>query len=467
VVICAAGFHEILSLAVESRCLEVIVIMPSHSRYSPQPQLPFFGLSLALSVTVLAGCSASPPPGEGENPGESENTGQITVLGSIAGDGIAQLEQMFEPFETATGIDVVYEGTDAFATILPLRVTAGGPPDLALFPQPGLMATLARQGDLLPLNDRIDSEAIEAAFSPDWLELGSIDGQLYGLWVRADLKSLVWYRPPVFAEKGYAIPQTWDELLALSQRIVDDGGVPWCIGLESGEASGWVGTDWMEDIMLRTAGVAGYDRWVNHEIPFTDPTVKRTLDLFGQVILNPEFVRGGTVGAISTSFSDAPNPLFDQEPGCYLHRQSSFIASFLPDNIDPDTDVAAFVFPPIDPEQGNPILVGGVAMGMFSDRPEVREFMTYLTTPQPHEIWASFGGYLSPHQGVDLSIYPNALSRAQVEILRNADAIRFDASDMMPSEVGTGSFWSGMVNYVSGVDGETVLEEIEASWPKQ
>ena len=431
----------------------------------------FRGLSVVLSLSILGGlggCStqssrtnASPP--SNQNP----NQRQITVLGSIAGDGIPQLEQVFEPFETATGIDVVYEGTDAFATILPLRVAAGSPPDLALFPQPGLMATLARQGELLPLNDRVDPGAIEAAFSPDWLRLASFDDKLYGLWIRADLKSLVWYRPPIFKEKGYGVPQTWDELIALSNKIVEDGGVPWCIGLESGDASGWVGTDWMEDIMLRTAGVQGYDRWVNHEIPFTDPTVKRALDLFGEVVLNPKFVRGGTVGALSTSFADAPNPLFEPEPGCYLHRQSSFIASFLPDNLNPDTDVAAFVFPPIDPQQGNPILVGGIAVGMFSDRPEVVDFMTYLTTAKPHEIWASFGGYLSPHKGVDLSIYPNSLSRAQVEILRQAQAIRFDASDMMPSEVGTGTFWSGMVNYVSGVDGETVLQEIESSWPSQ
>lgn len=444
---------------------------------TPLPSKIQWFSALVLSISLLGGCTSpdrNAIPSDSNqttSPQQTEETSknkpQVTVLGSIGGDGIAQLEKVFEPFEAATGIDVVYEGTDAFATILPLRVTAGSPPDLALFPQPGLMATLARQGALLPLNDRIDPKAIEAAFSPDWLKLASVDDKLYGLWIRADLKSLVWYRPPLFKEKGYAVPHTWDELMALSNKIVADGGVPWCIGLESGEASGWVGTDWMEDIMLRTAGVQGYDRWVNHEIPFTDPTVKRALDLFGQVVLNPKFVRGGTVGALSTSFADAPNPLFEEKPGCYLHRQSSFIASFLPKNINPDTDVAAFVFPPIDPQQGNPILVGGIAMGMFNDRPEVVELMTYLTTPKPHEIWASFGGYLSPHQGVDLSIYPNALSRSQVEILRKAEAIRFDASDMMPSEVGTGTFWSGMVNYVSGVDGETVLQDIESSWPTQ
>ena len=429
----------------------------------PHPQVRCFAIMLGFSL--LTSCTSDPSNRATSSPSESDRP-QVTILGSITGDGIPQLDQVFAPFEEATGIDVVYEGTDAFATILPLRVAAGDPPDLALFPQPGLMASFVREGAMIPLEPTLEAGAIEAAYSPDWLKLASVDGQLYGLWVRADLKSLVWYRPPIFQEKGYEIPKTWDEMMALSQRMVNEGGVPWCLGLESGDASGWVGTDWMEDIMLRTAGVEGYDRWLNHDIPFTDPSVKRALDLFGQVALNPQFVFGGSVGAISTSFADAVNPLFTDPPDCYLHRQSSFIASFLPDNIDPETnEVAAFVFPPIDPAQGNPILVGGVAMGMFRDTEASRQFMAYLTTPQPHEIWASFGGYLSPHQGVDLDAYPNALARFQVQVLREAQAIRFDASDMMPSEVGTGTFWSGMVDYVSGVDGGTVLGDIEASWP--
>jgi alpha-glucoside transport system substrate-binding protein len=369
------------------------------------------------------------------------------------------------PFTEATGIEVIYEGTDAFTTLVPVRVDSGNAPDIALFPQPGLMLDFAAARQMVPLTTFIDRSTLATAYNPYLLDLVSLGEDIYGLWMRADVKSLVWYNPQAFAAKGYAIPTNWDELITLSDQIVADGGVPWCIGMESGKATGWVGTDWIEDILVRQAGPQVYDNWVNHTIPFTDPQVKAAFETFGTIVRNPDYTYGGTTGAISTPFGDSPRPLFDDPPGCYLHRQASFIVEFLPDTVQPGTNLSVFPLPPMDPDQGSAVLMGGILFGIFNDTPAVRALMEYLATPEPHTIWAGLGSYISPHQQVSLDAYPDDLTKRQAEILQNADILRFDGSDLMPGAVGTGTFWSGIVDYVSGQELNPILEAIDDSWP--
>jgi alpha-glucoside transport system substrate-binding protein len=418
------------------------------------------GLTVGLSLFLLSACN-----GASQQPDSGSAARTVTILGVVVGEQQDKLEQALAPFEEQTGITVVYEGTDAFATLLPVRVEAGNAPDIAMFPQPGLMAAFADAGQLIPVTDFMDDATLQAAYPQTWLDLGTFDDTLYGMWYRVSVKSLVWYVPDAFEANSYDIPTTWDELMALSDQIVADGGTPWCLGLESGDATGWPGTDWIEDIMLRTAGTEAYDQWVSHEIPFTDPQVKTAFETFGQVVLNPEYVLGGSTGAISTPFGTSPNDLFSDPPRCYLHRQANFIASFFPEDITLGEDVDVFLLPSINPDLGVPVLVAGDVFGMFNDTPEARALMEYLATPEPHEIWAEAGGFLSPHQQVSLDAYPDPVSRKQAEFLTTADSIRFDGSDLMPSAVGTGSFWSGVVDYVAGTPVDQVLENIETSWP--
>lgn len=413
-----------------------------------------------LAIATLAGAIAACDGQSGDNQGGDPNT--VTVLGVVIGEQQEKLEQALAPFEAETGIDVVYEGTDAFATLLPVRVDSGNAPDVAMFPQPGLMRDFAAEGLLIPLGEFMD---FQGDYTQDWIDLATVDGDLYGVWYRTSVKSLVWYNPQAFEAAGYAVPNTWEDLLALTEQIVADGGTPWCLGMESGDATGWVGTDWVEDLMLRTAGPEVYDQWITRQIPFNDEAVKVAFEQFGSIALNPDYVVGGTIGVLSTPFGDSPNPLFEDSPGCYLHRQASFITSFFPESVEPGVNLGVFPLPGIDPAFGTPILVAGDVFAMFNDTPAARALMEYLASPTPHEIWAGLGGFISPHQQVSLESYIDDLTRQQAEILANADTIRFDGSDMMPGAVGTGTFWTGITDYVGGTELDIVLEDIENSWP--
>jgi alpha-glucoside transport system substrate-binding protein len=288
-----------------------------------------------------------------------------------------------------------------------------------------------------------------------------------------NLKSMVWYPKAAFDAAGYAVPTTWDELLALSDEIVADGGTPWCVGFESGGATGWPATDWMEDIMLRTAGVDTYDQWVTHEIPFNDPAVVTAAETFGEIMFADGYVLGGAADTPSISFGAAPLPMFEDPPGCWLHRQANFIiaAAPFPEGSVAGEDYDFFALPPID--QPGTLFAGELAVvGKNGNRAEVKDFLEKFAG---EDIQCALGGEelssrISPNINVGEDCYVNDILGGSAAVLTDAIANntgRFDASDLMPGEVGAGSFWTGMVRYMQeGPDSlQSVLDEIEASWP--
>lgn len=391
---------------------------------------------------------------------------KVSVLGVWGGAEKDAFMKMVEPFEAATGIRVDFTGTRDLAAILTTRVAAGNPPDVSALPNPGQLEEFAKIGALVDLATFMDMSKVRSDYAKTWLDLASYKGKLYGFFISADLKSLVWYSPKAFASAGYKVPGTWDELLALSDKIVADGKAPWAVGLESGAASGWPGTDWIEDIMLRSTSPEVYDEWVRHQIPWTDPRVKRAFQLFGRIARNEKYLYGGTTGALTANFGDAPNALFTTPPNAYMHRQATFIKSFIL-KANPDlvagVDFNFFPFPPIDAEYGTPALGAADLFSMFNDTPEARAFMRYLITPGAQEIWVAALGKLSANGRVNPNAYPDELTRKAAEILVGAKTFRFDGSDLMPAAVGAGTFWSGILDYVGGENLDTVLETIEAS----
>ncbi len=384
------------------------------------------------------------------------------------GVAFAKVVQAFMAEYPDINVSVEIVGRDRPA-ILATRLAAGNPPDVTPMPWLGLMAEWAREGALVPLDGLVDvSEQIDA-LTP----LGYVDGVLYGTWQSANVKSLVWYNVEAFEEMGYEIPETWDELIALSDQIVADGGVPWSIGLESGAASGWPGTDWIEDIMLRTAGPEVYDKWVDHEIAWTDPAVVEAFEYFGEIVLDPAYVWGGAVGALTTNFGDAAAPLFMDPPQAYLHKQATFIQGFILDqfpDLVPGEDFDVFPFPQIDPEFGVPVMGGGDVSVVFDTggplngtREEVIKFVQFLSSVEAQAIWASELGEMAANKNIDpYEVYPDdPIARSAWKMLLEADSFRYDGSDMMPGAVGAGSFWTGVLDYVAGEPLDAVLEYIE------
>lgn len=388
---------------------------------------------------------------------------KVTIAVVWSGNELDVFKSVLVPFEQATGIDVIVDevGRD-LPTVLPIRVAAGNPPDLAALPNPGQMKEFAEQGALVALDGLANLADHPAAF----VNLGTVGDHVYGVFLAADLKSLVWYNPKAFAAKGYEVPTSWPALIELCNKIVADGGTPWALGMESGAASGWVGTDWIEDIMLRTAGPDVYDKWVNHEISWTDPRVKKAFEYFGQIVNAPGYIYGGATGALTIFFGDSPAAMFTDPPGAYMHRQATFIQSFIlgtnPDLVAVE-DYNVFVFPPISPIFGTPLLGAGDLVGVFNDTPEAKALANYLASAEAQEIWCGGLGKLGINKNVDPAVYPDPITTQAAAMLAEAETFRFDGSDLMPGAVGAGTFWSGVLDYISGIPLDTVLAAIEAS----
>ena len=248
---------------------------------------------------------------------------EVSLYTSIVAPEDQPYIDSFKLFETCTGATVTYEGSKEFETQLPVRVESGNPPDIAFIPQPGLLQSLVLDyPDAVKEAPDSVSDNVDEFYGEDWKAYGTVDDMFYAPPLTANVKSFVWYSPKMFAKNGWEIPTTWDEMIALSDAIADSGVKPWCAGIGSGEATGWPATDWLEDVLLRTAGPDVYDDWVNHEIPFNDPVVAEGLDTVGDILKNDDYVNGGfgdfkTIA--STEFTDGGLPILDGE--CALHRR--------------------------------------------------------------------------------------------------------------------------------------------------
>jgi len=394
---------------------------------------------------------------------------------TIIGPWLTVDEELFESvvayFEEATGAEVDYAGSDSFEQQIVIDVQAGSPANIAVFPQPGLAADLAAQGFLTPLGEETDMWIRENYSAGDsWADLASYPGEdgevaLYAFPYKVDVKSLVWYVPENFEDAGYEVPATMEELIALTEEMAANGDTPWCIGLGSGDATGWPGTDWVEDIMLRTQPPEVYDAWVTNEMPFDAPEVVNAIETFGFFAKNESFVNGGSAAVASTDFRDAPAGLFTVPPQCYMHRQAQFISSFFPEGTVLGTDVDNFYFPSFESEDlGNPVLGGGTLFAITDPNDAAFAFVEFLKTPIAHEIWMAQSGFLTPHSGVNTDVYANAILQGQGEILLGATTFRFDASDLMPGAIGAGAFWTAMVDFVSGAEAADVAAAVQATW---
>ena len=383
----------------------------------------------------------------------------VKVFGPWLGPDQEMVQSVFHYFSEATGANVDYVGSDDFETQIRIDVEGGSPPNIAVFPQPGLAADFAARGSLVPLGER----------TADWV-LGTFPNEngndnLYGFFFKADLKSLVWYSPENFEDGGYSIPDSMEELIALSDQIVSDGGTPWCIGLGSGGATGWPATDWVEDIMLRTQSPSVYDQWVSNEIPFNDQRVVNAIETFGVFANNDSYNDGGAGSVASTDFRDSPKGLFTVPPRCYMHRQASFIPAFFPEDVKVGVDADFFYFPAFDSlDLGKPVLGAGTLWAVTKESSAASALMHFLKTPLANEIWMAQTGFLSAHNGANLDAYANDGLRNMGKVLQNATTFRFDGSDLMPGAVGAGSFWTGMVDYTSGKSAMDVANTIQKSW---
>lgn len=454
--------------------------------------LKLAAIPIVLSFTAAAcgsdsGSSDSSTPSKNTDASTGTATGssdrgdisgaKLTVTGPERDESEAgSLQEVLGAWGKDNGVEVTYTGDADWEANINVQVQGGNPPDISIFPQPGKLADFARAGSVMALDDGA-AAATSANWDESWTTFGNVDGKQYGVPVKSDLKSLVWYQPARFKADGYEVPTTFDEFTALVDKMAAaDGAKPLCVGIESGQATGWTFTDWVEDMVLRQAGPEVYDEWVAHTIPFNDPQIvtamQTVLDLWQDQNV---YASGGNIAA--TAFQDNGQPLVDGK--CYMHRQASFFSAFIPEGTPfadgSENAVDVFYFPDINGDK--PVLAAGTLAAGFNDDPATMALLEYMSTPdyavarQAAQAklkggGAALSGFLSAVKGQDVSVY-QPLEQSFLDILSSSKIVKFDASDQMPADVGSGTFWSEGTSAVTGaITAQQAADAIEASWPK-
>ncbi|AJM78126.1 ABC transporter substrate-binding protein [Rathayibacter toxicus] len=427
---------------------------------------------LAVAGLALSGCSSSDDPNaSGGNSSGKVGTadGVVNIYGSITGDEATLLEKSWAEWGKANKITIKYTGDKEFEKQIGIKVQGGDTPDLAIFPQPGLLADTVKTGKVQKISQgALDN--VTKNWSQDWQKYGQVNGTQYGAPLMASLKGYNWFSPEQFAEWGVSVPKTWAEMEALGRTIAQKTGKPsWCAGFNSGEASGWPGTDWIEDAVLREAGPDVYDSWAAGKTPFTDPKIKQAFDSVGSILRDPTLVNagyGGVKSINSTAFGDVAQNVANGT--CPLTHQASFLEGFLTAagaKVAPDGDVWAFLTPPADASSPQMVTGGGEMVAAFSNDSDTAKVQEYLASAEWANSRVKLGGVISANKGLNRDNAGSSLLKESINILQNESTVfRFDASDLMPKSVGADSFWKGIVDWIDGSDTDQVLKAIQAGY---
>lgn len=430
-----------------------------------------------LKAVAAVGAAALMTSGCLSQGGSSANGGggdgkTVEIMLGFSGDQLAAFKATLDPYAKSQGITIKWTPSDNFNQLIVTRAQANNLPDIAMFPQPGILKDLATKGKLAPLDGVLDLPTLKASMTAGTLEAGTgTDGKLYGLMVSMNVKSLIFYPKKAFEAGGYTVPKSIPELLQLTAKMRTDGKTPWCMGIESGPATGWPATDWLEELVLKYGGIKQYDDWVAHRIKFDSPVVNRAAETFSQLMFTDGNVLGGRKSISSNNFGTAGNPMFRNPPGCFMYKQGNFVAAkgFFPDSVisDIDNQVGVMAFPPATAGGDNPVEGGGDLAGLFNkDSAAAKTIMTYMSGKDFGASAAKGGNFISPHKDFDLANYPTQTIRSIALVAYNTTAFGFDGSDAMPGVVGTGTFWKEMTGWISGqADLKTALANIDNSWP--
>jgi alpha-glucoside transport system substrate-binding protein len=377
---------------------------------------------------------------------------EVTVVGSWGGSEQESFLAMVKPWEDKTGNKVKYTGSRGLGAYLTTAVASGTLPDLAGLPGPGEMIEFAKGGSLKPLDGVLDLNTYKADTVEALVDLGTVDGKIAAVFIKLSVKGFIWYNT---AEYDGEAPSNWDAVMATDPGSADS---LWCVGLESGADSGWPGTDWVEDFVIRESGPEVYDSWVAGTTKWTDPAIKQAFESFGEV-LDKSF--GGATTVNATNFGDAGNPLFTNPPGCLFHHQASFISDFFKKQGGAqDGQFDFFVMPEINSQYAGALTGGGDLFGLFSDKAAAKDLLKYLVTADAQQIWADKGGFVSANTKV--TTYPNAVEQKSADAITQATVFRFDGGDLMPAAM-KAAFFRAMVDFAEDQGKlDSILESLDA-----
>lgn len=402
------------------------------------------GLSLSAASALLAACGGS------TTTNGTTKVSSIDVLTEWSGEELASFNAINDAFTAKTKIKVNVESTRDLPAVLNTRVKGNNPPDICGMPTISTFHQLAQQKKLVRLDSFFDMSEINKNYNKTWIDLASYNGGLYAVLPKANNKGTIWYNPTAFKAAGLTIPQTWNDLITLSDKIAAMSKYPWALGVESAASSGWPAADWIAEIYMNQNGPDLYSQWVNHKIPWTHSTIKNAFQMFGQIVNGKHYINGAPQSILATNYQDASYEPFYSTPRAYMFYLGDFTEGFITgqfQNLKAGTDYSFFPFPTINAQYKNSVTGGADIVVGMKDNDGTRQFLEFLSTAAAQEIWVKRGGSTSVNKAVTFSSYPDPIARASAEQMTNATNFSLGADDMMPQQV-ENAFWAATLAYI-------------------
>jgi alpha-glucoside transport system substrate-binding protein len=427
-------------------------------------------VAVSTAALLTSACLSSGSSGGGDSGKASGSVkgATIKIWTSVDQPILDGMKAVIDPEAKAQGFTIQWSKVTNINQLIITKIQANDVPDIAMIPQPGVVADIVKRGKATALDGVLDMNALKSSMVPGTLDSGTVNGKLYGLLVSANAKSFVFYPKKAFEAAGYKAPTTIDELNALTDQIRSQGKTPWCLGIGSDTATGWPATDWFEDLILRYGGTQAYDDWVSHKVKFDSPVVRQAAAEFQKIAFTSGNVLGGRKSIASNAFQTAGNPMFNKTPGCWMYKQGSFITAFFPKAVQADMDnqVGVFYFPSANGTD-KPMLGGGDLSMLLKNTAAGAAAMKLLAQTNVGDVAVTNGSsFLSPHKDFDPSKYKGAIPQQVAKFVTESTAFRFDGSDAMPGAVGAGTFWKDMTSWISGQESlDSALKNIDDSWP--
>jgi len=414
----------------------------------------FSVLVLLMALIVLAVVPAA----------KAQDVKVVSFMTTFGGSELDALRVSLDEFTKQTNIQVSVESNRQLVPILRTRIAGGSPPDVALIPQPGVLAEFAKAGNIIPLVKAdgsaglIDPKLLTDNYAQSLIDLGTVDGAVYGFFAKFNSKSTVWYKPASFKALGVEAPKTWADLLAIQQKYIDAGKTPWSIG----GSDSWTLTDWFENLYVRINGPEKYMKlFRTHEIPWTDDSVTNTLAEFKKIVSPADKnLAGGSEGALSTDFISAANLVFRPDATAEMYYEGGFIGGILAKNfpdLKPVDDFNAFLFPQASDEFGAPVVGGGDLIAAFKDTPEAAELMKWMAGVEGNTLWAKTNAIVSPNKNVDLGVY-TPLGKIDAAQVSGASVLVFDGSDLMPGAA-SDAMGTGLQDFIKNPDDAAKIQQ--------
>jgi alpha-glucoside transport system substrate-binding protein len=398
-----------------------------------------------------------------EQPTEPPAMAAIDCKGAVAGDTVTVMYQwsgaeeekinsILKPLVDECGIQVVAEATRD-AAVLDTKAKST-PPDVLFWPSTAPLTLYTEQ-----LQDLSGLGATAGNYADYWQALGTVDGKWLAVPVKADIKSIIWYSPAQFELFGYSVPTTWEELDVLVEKMVADGNVPWSMGFESGAATGWTGSDFVQDILLATQGPDYVNGLISGEVAYNDAGVVAAYEVYQKWASDEAYTVGGSTGTVSTGFLDAIYKVFSDPAEAMMVKQSGFaggeVVKQFPD-LQYGVDFDFFAFPGAQGMQG-----GADYMMAFGDSPAAMALVSFLTSEEGAKTWAQTGFDLSPNMKAEGQYADEQLAKKGAA-LAGAAGFTPDLGDSIPAPFGDAE-WKAIIDVVQGADVQTALDAAAAA----